>query len=220
MYSRSMINWNNLRDVSYQVAAEKGWWESPRSLAIITLLMQTEVAEAVEDYRNHRGIQEVYFEVKKLDEPGKAMTYEEFEELSVFETMSYEEFKAFRGAGKVSYCKPCGIPVEIADVAIRICDFAGHHRIDLMEAYSIVGSLEACTFDDALARTNWAISMAYASTQANLTVGDLGQSFYLAMALRYLEEMCGREGIDLASAIQIKTDYNATRPLRHGGKKA
>lgn len=30
--------------------------------------------------------------------------------------------------------KPCGIPVELADVIIRICDLAGYHNIDLETA--------------------------------------------------------------------------------------
>jgi NTP pyrophosphatase (non-canonical NTP hydrolase) len=30
--------------------------------------------------------------------------------------------------------------------------------------------------------------------------------------------LCGQYGIDLEEAIEIKTNYNKTRPVRHGGK--
>ena len=33
--------------------------------------------------------------------------------------------------------KPCGIPIELADVVIRIADFCGIHDIDLQEAIRI-----------------------------------------------------------------------------------
>ncbi|MFC5468436.1 hypothetical protein ACFPPD_06865 [Cohnella suwonensis] len=98
---------------AHQNAIDKGWYEEPRTFGDATMLMVTEIAEAVEDYRNGRGFTEIWYEGDK----------------------------------------PCGIPTELADTVIRIFDF------------------------------------------------------------------CGHVGIDLEAAIREKMTYNATRPIRHGGKK-
>ncbi len=47
-----------------------------------------------------------------------------------------EEYRNGRDASEVYYEgeKPCGIPIELADVAIRILDMCGKHGIDLEEA--------------------------------------------------------------------------------------
>lgn len=42
----------------------------------------------------------------------------------------------------------------------------------------------------------------------------------LADLLIRVGDTCGRYGIDLTEAIAIKMEYNATRPYRHGNKKA
>ncbi|NHN33513.1 hypothetical protein G9U52_27230 [Paenibacillus sp. S3N08] len=104
---------NDLVNEAHQNAINKGWYEEPRTFGEVIALMHSELSEALEDHRNGRGLQEVYFEGEK----------------------------------------PCGIPVELADTVIRIFD------------------------------------------------------------------TCGHLGIDLETAIRIKMDYNATREIRHGGKK-
>ena len=47
---------------------------------------------------------------------------------------AYEEYRNGKGFNETYYednNKPCGIPSELADVIIRICDFCGAHNIDL-----------------------------------------------------------------------------------------
>lgn len=42
----------------------------------------------------------------------------------------------------------------------------------------------------------------------------------LADAVIRLGDLCGRYGIDLGKAVEVKMAYNKTRPMRHGGKAA
>lgn len=41
----------------------------------------------------------------------------------------------------------------------------------------------------------------------------------LADCIIRILDFCGKEGIDIESAIKIKHDYNKTRPYKHGGKR-
>jgi NTP pyrophosphatase (non-canonical NTP hydrolase) len=47
-----------------------------------------------------------------------------------------------------------------------------------------------------------------------------GFSIELADAVIRILDLCESLGIDLERCIQIKHEYNKTRPYRHGGKKA
>jgi NTP pyrophosphatase (non-canonical NTP hydrolase) len=47
----------------------------------------------------------------------------------------------------------------------------------------------------------------------------VGFAIELADVLIRIADMCGRYGIDLNEALEIKLEYNKTRPHRHGGKK-
>jgi len=64
------------------------------------LLVVSEISEALEEFRNHRGLNEVYF------------THDPTNRLA----------------------KPEGIPIELADVIIRIFDFCEANDIDIVSA--------------------------------------------------------------------------------------
>jgi len=93
---------SELINESYKTAVEKGWWESnaEREVGTALMLMVTELAEAMEEHRSGRSLDEIWHQPE--------------------------------GHPKVG--KPEGVPVELADVIIRICDLAGHHKIPLNRA--------------------------------------------------------------------------------------
>ena len=45
-----------------------------------------------------------------------------------------------------------------------------------------------------------------------------GPPIELADVLIRVFDLCGKAGIDLEKAVEIKAEYNKTRPHRHGGK--
>lgn len=57
------LDLNDLAKTSYDIATEKGWWLGPeRGISALTLLMHSEISEAIEEYRNHKGFSEVWLE--------------------------------------------------------------------------------------------------------------------------------------------------------------
>jgi len=46
-----------------------------------------------------------------------------------------------------------------------------------------------------------------------------GFAIELADAVIRIADLCGKLGIDLENAIEVKHQYNETRPHRHGGKR-
>jgi len=202
-----MIDLNKLAEVSNTIACEKGWWDgSPRSVAALTLLMQSENAEALEDYRNNKGLNEVWYEVK----------YVTPSEGAAKKTMTKGDLDALRADPVITVAdaKPCGIPIEIADTLIRVADYAAHRSLDLnAEHKKLPVGRSGQDFEEALAESNYWIALAWKHQKD----GPIAE--YMTKAADCLILMCQNKGIDIEGAIEEKTAFNRTRPRRHGGKK-
>ena len=70
-------------------------------------LMHSELSEGLEEWRNGHPLSFIYYHGSSTDGPGTFPFYEGCKE------------------------KPEGLPIELADVVIRIADFCGRHGIDL-----------------------------------------------------------------------------------------
>ena len=111
---------NELRDVVYDWAKSKGWWEpsETRTIGDLIALMHSELSEALEEHRDGRAPDAIYFR----DRDGAEVTDESIRRA------------VHLGIGDHTAFKPEGIPIELADVVIRIVDFCGRYGIDLDEA--------------------------------------------------------------------------------------
>lgn len=96
--------------------------------------------------------------------------------------------------------KPEGFWVEIADLLIRMADAAGAHRVEIGDIY------DCGCHEDYRAFIN--------SLHVDLVNREYGQVLHSCFAF------AAENDRDLWSTIVAKLRYNATRPSRHGGKRA
>lgn len=185
-----MIDWNKNIERAHGMAKEKGWWDEPRSVEECLMLAVTEVAEAVEWYRDWKWNQADVFLPCRQEPNNPKMILRE-------------------GDPSSAAWKPVGIPSELADVCIRVCDLMGHSRLEFDYHHKLGRDISGNFVRDCF-------------LIACEVVGGEGYSTgeQLCRALIASEEVAARYNIDLSAAIEIKLAYNATRPHRHGGKKA
>lgn len=120
--------------------------------------------------------------------------------------------------------KPCGVPSELSDIAIRIGDYFGGRGLDLEEAHKRTLELDPIPgFEEGLVRIHHCLSMAFGESHEfspAISKGTVaGKTYWLAMALRYTFDLAKLFDIDLWYHINMKTEFNKTRAHRHGGKK-
>lgn len=188
---------------SHFISKEKGWVNEdgtdPRSFAAIIVLMHSELSEAMEDWRNNKKIDEKYYEPLP-------------NEIVRTETTVTQP------------AKPCGIPIELADLVIRVAQYVGTAG-DAAEFGSMCGD-EASHYDGVfetyLAEAHVCLSMAYNDDADEMLTEEESKRSrltWLAHAIDNTFAFCKKTGIDLWAAIDEKEAYNRTRPIRHGGKK-
>lgn len=229
---------------SHAIAKEKGWCDTPRPIHSTTNLMQSELAEALEDFRAHRALSEIYYEETKVAAGPQVPRSPRCE-------IGYHQPTA------TGYCscwtvdkKPCGIPIELADCLIRIAQYCGTEGLDLQGASERAGKDDARSvskllltkdidFELMLAKANYFISQAFGATfefenaadDLNVSLPD-GEVFKasklmglvsLGRAWNVIFDFCNQDlpdgNIKLWAAIDEKEAYNKSRSYRHGGKK-
>jgi len=124
---------NVLIKESHQIAVEHGWWDKPKTMGELLVLIHSEVSEALEEHRNGKEPTETYYS-------GKSTTYfpelengDKCTEIFYSKTESEMVFQDAMGE-EVIVNKPEGIPSELADIVIRVFDICGYYGIDLEAA--------------------------------------------------------------------------------------
>lgn len=193
-----MMKLNKFAQAVHENAVKHGWWDEERTFGEIIALCHSELSEALEELRTNRP-----------------MMY--FVETNGFVVTDMSERKDE---------KPEGIAVELADCIIRVLDYFGKEELDvdalMQEAMKDVmcdvpGRIYAATLSDCISRWHLLLSLAYSCwCKASGTH---------ASALRMARCVCeilawGKvtDGVDFEMILDIKHEYNKTRPYRHGGK--
>lgn len=194
MTTPKTINLNDWRDACYKNAVDHGWWEADRKWYEARVLIMSELAEALEEFRAGHNLALVKVPTKHWLDP--AVNFDEL-------------IKRARDSQK-----PEGFAVEIADVVIRILDFAGKHA---------EGSYGRYDFSDVLSDAPAGYrDTAQAIDEACACLYDSDHEAHEScrQVLIHCFSIAAFAGFDLMKVVEIKHEYNKTRPYRHGGKKA
>lgn len=107
----------------HETAHEHGWHEEPRTFGEFIALCHAELSEALEEYRDGLNSNQIHLDATD----GFIVVHEIF----VLSKCPIE--LDFYGKKQ----KPEGIPIELADVIIRILDFCGESGIDIEKAMTM-----------------------------------------------------------------------------------
>ena len=194
---QSSMNLNELKDRAYKCACEHGFHDAEYPYYHWLMLTICELGEAVEADRCNRHADKEAFERMMKDHILKDDTDEDI----VF----YTNFK--------KYIKDT-VEDELADVVIRMLDFAGLMRIDLTDLQAEVDNRETENSDvDAsdLITSSYAISAVLSDIHEDLAHIVCGA---IAGVILYAHQ----NNIDLEWHIEQKMRYNGLRPMLNGKK--
>lgn len=130
-----------------QTAHEKGWWRDPqREFDGVLMLIVSEAAEALEEWRNNHAADECYFTI-----PSHRPAITDYDSTDL-RTKVFDLERQHSGNRPVypkhlaeftddevelliekGHLKPEGIPSELADIVIRVFDCAAEYGIDIEE---------------------------------------------------------------------------------------
>lgn len=193
------MNIPKLQKEIHEYAKEKGWWDNERSAGEIYALIHSEISEAVECARN--GEPPVWYRKN-------------------YDHLMRDPFKktGFPADGE----KPEGELIELADVVIRILDYAESRNKDYMTGGGLRIYPHATREKEHVDRIGSHLEF------YNLLHGYIvnshrdinkSESTELSYCLTLICYFCKSKEWDLWKAVRCKMEYNKTRSYRHGGKK-
>lgn len=107
---------NELSRIVHQNAVDHGFWENDPEFGTLMALIHSEVSEALEHSRNGLAPRDLTVECKLPTPETCPLRYPDDDECL---------------AQECKYCKPDGIPAELADAVIRVLDVCGRYDIDI-----------------------------------------------------------------------------------------
>lgn len=188
------INWNKLKDQAHQIAIDKGWWDTERSIPECFALIHSEVSEALEADRKekHASLSEYYNDI-------------------------YYEGFYFEGSFFINIKDT--FEDELADIVIRCLDLCGKYEIDIDDYFDRnIDSVIECpktkeNIPGQLCSIHYLISRAY--TNRVTPVKAIEQ---LVDVIDHVNTLARSLDIDLLKHVELKMQFNKTRPYKHGKK--
>lgn len=185
------MNLNELRDKAYKTACEHGFHDNELSDEHCSMLVITELSEAVEADRKGKNA-----DVAKFREwQGNSIPLSDETRNKRFK----EDFEA--------YIKD-SVADELADAAIRLLDLAGMRNIDLNDRFVI-----SFTVSKNKSFTENCYSIIKDIVNYKYTLEEC-----INYAIRQVIELAGFYNIDLEWHIKMKMKYNSLRENKHGKK--
>lgn len=187
------MNYNEIRDKAYASAKEHGYHDQEYGNAHWAMMITTELCEAIDADRSGR-----YCKVNR----------EQFDTLlktKMYSSTNPNEQFYFTFVANVKDT----VGDELADVVLRICDFAGLRGWEL-DSYEI--DKEAITEQEIMTESLVPIVMAL------FVPIDASGAWRLQWSLAHIEKIAEQYGIDLAWHIELKMKFNELRDRMHGCK--
>ena len=216
--SEQKMRMNKFAQAVHQNAVEHGWWDEARSFGEIISLCHSELSEALEEFRSNRPM--VYF---PCNAGGLCVDDRPEEHVDCGSRVADKEHPEI--PCKARSHKPEGIAVELADCIIRVLDYMGKEGFDvdalMREAPKAVMCdvpvrVYAASLGDHISRWHLLLSLAYACWCNS--AGTHAAALRMALCICEIMEWAEEAGVDMEKILDIKHEYNKTRPYRHGGK--
>ena len=122
-----MTNLNTLAKDIFEANVAKGFWDHDRPLTETTMLIVTELAEAVEEER--AGKPDVYYRPSRPDE--RLFPEYEPESVRIDRATSLVRPGWAMDSDGVPPLKPEGVDIELIDALIRLLDLLGSRCVDV-----------------------------------------------------------------------------------------
>jgi len=186
------MEYNKLAKEIHQDQKEAGWYDELRSDNTLILLIKSELFEAFEAYRKE----------PKIEALGQSYLHSLLHLSKEIDSLFVERFKE---NVKDSFAD------ELADTVIRLLDFAGYKKLDLIFDEDLeIKEIEITDVLTTLVNLDYNLTAIYHD-------GLIGGDFILWI-IRQIEELAVFYEIGLETHIKLKLAYNKTRGKRHGNK--
>ena len=204
---------DELIERAHAQAVKSGWWPAGNWPSVATCVnnFNGEIAEAWEEYRH--GRMEVWwsFDGKPVD-----IAQNENRRLVSCDGLVKAGTRWTTDLGWVDFVplKPEGFWIEIVDLCIRLADTAGAYGWPVSVAESRTGENRLPVIVKRLRRGVYLLECDDIDGWSSWA--KHGWSAIVQDCIRYAKNC----GVDLMALCELKMEYNATRPIRHGGLRA